>query len=51
MKRSLQFLIFTMRAFKMTGKSTYITWLRYFDEVEGSQSGLVLKTMLSYWLS
>lgn len=35
----------------MSNKSTFVSWIRYFDEGEGSLSGLVLETLLAYWLS
>lgn len=34
-----------------SSKSTYVSWICYFDEGEGSQSGLVLEALLPYWSS
>lgn len=34
-----------------SSKSTYASWIRYFDEGEESCSGLVLEALLAYWLS
>lgn len=40
-----------MASSKTSKKSTYASWIRYFDEGEGNQGALVLDVLLSYWLS
>lgn len=40
-----------MTSSKTFGESTYMSWLRYFGEGEGNQSGVVLEALLSYRLS
>lgn len=50
MKRSCDFYS-GMATFKTFCKSTYNTWLRYFNGGEGSQSGPLLEALLSYGLS
>lgn len=37
--KKLQYLTFAMATSKKSSKSTYATWLRYFDEREGSTGG------------
>lgn len=37
-----------MTASKTSSKSTYATWLRYFDEEKGSQSGFLVEELLTY---
>lgn len=44
----LKFLTSVTTAFKTSGKSTCISWLRYFDEGKGNQIRLVLEDLLSY---
>lgn len=50
-EEKLHYLVFVIAASKTFVKSTYAMWLRYFDESEGSQSGMVVEALLSYWLS
>lgn len=40
-----------LRAVASSTKSSYSSWICYFDEGEGSRSGLILEAMLAYWLS
>lgn len=32
-------------------KSSYASWLRYFNEGDGTRSGLIVETFLANWLS
>lgn len=52
-EEKLQWLIATVSHSKATSssKSTYVSWIPYFDEGKGSHSGLVLEALLAYWLS
>lgn len=40
-----------MTASKTSSKSTYASWLKYFNEGEGSRKRLVLEALLLYWFS
>lgn len=46
----LQQLTFAMASFMTPVKSTNSSWIRYFEEGEGSQCALVLGTLFSYLL-
>lgn len=51
MKKVPVFLTSGIAASKTSDKSSYATWLRFFDNGEGSHRGLVLEALFSYWLS
>lgn len=36
---------------KRVGKSTYATWLKFFNKGEDSRSGYMVEAVLAYWLS
>lgn len=38
-------------ALRVSNKSTYISWIRYFREGEGRQKGVMVEALQSYWLS
>lgn len=48
---NFQLLTYAMTTSKTSSNSNYASLLRYFNERDGSQSVLMLKALLSYWLS
>lgn len=43
----LKYLTFAMTTSRKTGKSTYATWARFFDEEKDSRSNYVLEAVLT----
>lgn len=47
---TLEFMVFALLSFGHS-RFTYASWIQYFDEGEGRERGLVVKALISYYLS
>lgn len=47
----LEYLNFSLTASKSSNKATYLSWVLFFVEKEGSQNGVVVEALPSYWLT